>query len=81
MSSVYGAARDTGQAVAADVGWKGEKVSPFILLLIASLNCSSIGIFNLLPLLPMDGGRHAAVVLCRRWCGRGSPGGCPSGVQ
>jgi membrane-associated protease RseP (regulator of RpoE activity) len=69
VSSVYGAARDTGQAVAADVGWK-QKVS-FILLLIASLNIF-VGIFNLLPLLPMDGG-HIAVVLwemIRSWFAR-----------
>jgi membrane-associated protease RseP (regulator of RpoE activity) len=59
VSSVVGAARDTGEAVAADVGWE-YKVS-FILLLIASLNIF-VGVFNLLPLLPMDGG-HIAVVL------------------
>jgi membrane-associated protease RseP (regulator of RpoE activity) len=69
VSSVVGAARDTGQAVAADVGWK-DKVS-FILLLIASLNIF-VGVFNLLPLLPMDGG-HVAVVLwemVRGWFNR-----------
>ncbi len=69
VSSVYGAARDTGQAVAADVGWK-QKVS-FILLLIASLNIF-VGVFNLLPLLPLDGG-HVAVVLwemVRGWFAR-----------
>jgi membrane-associated protease RseP (regulator of RpoE activity) len=59
VSSVVGAARDTGDAVAADAGWQ-QKVS-FILLLIASLNIF-VGVFNLLPLLPMDGG-HIAVVL------------------
>jgi membrane-associated protease RseP (regulator of RpoE activity) len=59
VSSVVGAARDTGDAVAADAGWQA-KVS-FILLLIASLNIF-VGVFNLLPLLPMDGG-HIAVVL------------------
>jgi membrane-associated protease RseP (regulator of RpoE activity) len=59
VSSVVGAARDTGDAVAANEGWQ-TKVS-FVLLLIASLNIF-VGVFNLLPLLPMDGG-HIAVVL------------------
>jgi membrane-associated protease RseP (regulator of RpoE activity) len=62
VSSVVGAARDTGQAVAANVGWE-FKVA-FILLLIASLNIF-VGLLNLLPLLPMDGG-HIAVVLWER---------------
>jgi membrane-associated protease RseP (regulator of RpoE activity) len=62
VSSVVGAARDTGQAVAAKVGWE-YKVA-FILLLIASLNIF-VGILNLLPLLPMDGG-HVAVVIWER---------------
>ncbi len=62
VSSVVGAARETGQAVAANVGWE-YKVS-FVLLLIASLNIF-VGILNLLPLLPMDGG-HVAVVIWER---------------
>jgi membrane-associated protease RseP (regulator of RpoE activity) len=62
VSSVVGAARETGEAVAANVGWE-YKVS-FVLLLIASLNIF-VGIFNLLPLLPMDGG-HVAVVIWER---------------
>ncbi|MGD0243587.1 MAG: site-2 protease family protein [Streptosporangiaceae bacterium] len=62
VSSIVGAARDTGDAVAANVGWQ-YKVS-FILLLIASLNVW-VGILNLLPLLPMDGG-HVAVVVWER---------------
>jgi membrane-associated protease RseP (regulator of RpoE activity) len=62
VSSVVGAARETGQAVAANVGWK-YKVS-FVLLLVASLNIF-VGVFNLLPLLPMDGG-HIAVVFWER---------------
>jgi membrane-associated protease RseP (regulator of RpoE activity) len=62
VSSVVGAARDTGYAVAADVGWQ-QKVA-FIVLLIASLNIF-VGVFNLLPLLPMDGG-HVAVVIWER---------------
>jgi membrane-associated protease RseP (regulator of RpoE activity) len=62
VSSVVGAARETGQAVAANVGWQ-YKVS-FVLLLIASLNIF-VGVLNLLPLLPMDGG-HIAVVIWER---------------
>ena len=62
VTSVVGAARETGQAVAANVGWK-YKVS-FVLLLVASLNIF-VGLLNLLPLLPMDGG-HVAVVIWER---------------
>ena len=62
ITSIYGAARDTGEAVAANVGWQ-YKVS-FVLLLIATLNIF-VGILNMLPLLPMDGG-HFAVVLWER---------------
>jgi membrane-associated protease RseP (regulator of RpoE activity) len=62
VSSVIGAAEDTGQAVAANVGWQ-YKVS-FVLLLIASLNIF-VGVFNMLPLLPLDGG-HVAVVSWER---------------
>ena len=62
VSSIVGAARDTGAAVAANVGWQ-VKVS-FVLLLIASLNIF-VGLFNMLPLLPLDGG-HVAVVVWER---------------
>jgi membrane-associated protease RseP (regulator of RpoE activity) len=62
VTSVVGAAQATGQAVAAKVGWE-YKVT-FILLLIAELNIFW-GVFNLLPLLPMDGG-HIAVVIWER---------------
>jgi membrane-associated protease RseP (regulator of RpoE activity) len=62
VTSVVGAANETGQAVAANVGWE-YKVS-FVLLLIASLNIF-VGVFNMLPLLPMDGG-HVAVVIWER---------------
>jgi membrane-associated protease RseP (regulator of RpoE activity) len=74
---VVGAAEATGAAVAANVGWQ-YKVS-FVLLLIASLNIF-VGVFNLLPLLPLDGG-HAAIVIWERiraWFarlrGRADPG-------
>jgi membrane-associated protease RseP (regulator of RpoE activity) len=62
VSSVVGAAEATGTAVGADIGWQ-YKVS-FILLLIASLNIF-VGAFNLLPLLPLDGG-HIAVIVYER---------------
>ncbi|HEY1625950.1 MAG TPA: site-2 protease family protein [Streptosporangiaceae bacterium] len=62
VSSVVGAAEATGQAVAANVGWQ-YKVE-YVLLLIASLNIF-IGAFNLLPLLPLDGG-HVAMVVWER---------------
>jgi membrane-associated protease RseP (regulator of RpoE activity) len=62
LSSVVGAAQATGDAVAAKVGWE-YKVN-FVLLLIAELNIFW-GIFNLFPLLPLDGG-HIAVVIWER---------------
>jgi membrane-associated protease RseP (regulator of RpoE activity) len=62
VSSVVGAAEATGYAVGAKVGWQ-YKVS-FILLLIASLNIF-VGAFNMLPLLPLDGG-HIALIIYER---------------
>jgi membrane-associated protease RseP (regulator of RpoE activity) len=62
VSSVVGAAEATGEAVAANVGWQ-YKVT-FVLLLIASLNIF-VGAFNMLPLLPLDGG-HIAVIVYER---------------
>jgi membrane-associated protease RseP (regulator of RpoE activity) len=62
VGSVVGAAQATGNEVAAPGGWQA-KVS-WVLLLIASLNIFW-GVFNLLPLLPMDGG-HIAVVIWER---------------
>ena len=69
VSSVVGAAEATGAAVAANVGWQ-YKVS-FMLLLIASLNIF-VGAFNMLPLLPLDGGHVAAIVWerIRAWYAR-----------
>jgi len=62
VTSIYGAAEATGSEVASSAGWQ-YKVS-FVLLLIASLNIF-FGAFNLLPLLPMDGG-HIAVIIYER---------------
>jgi len=62
VTSIYGAAAATGDEVASNQGWQ-YKVS-FVLLLIASLNIF-VGVFNMLPLLPLDGG-HVAVVIWER---------------
>jgi membrane-associated protease RseP (regulator of RpoE activity) len=77
VTSVVGAAEVTGQLVAANLGWQ-YKVS-FVLLLIASLNIF-VGAFNMLPLLPLDGGHVAAIIWerIRAWFahlrGRPDPG-------
>jgi membrane-associated protease RseP (regulator of RpoE activity) len=69
VSSVVGAAEATGTAVASNAGWQ-YKVS-FVLLLIASLNIF-VGAFNMLPLLPLDGGHIAVIVFerIRAWFAR-----------
>jgi len=69
VTSVVGLANDTGQAVAANVGWQ-YKVS-FILLVIASVNIA-VGVANQLPLLPLDGGHEWAVIWerTRAWFAR-----------
>lgn len=58
FTGVVGASRVSGDIASAPVPF-GDKVA-YIVLLIASLNLF-IGIFNLLPLLPLDGG-HIAIV-------------------
>jgi membrane-associated protease RseP (regulator of RpoE activity) len=62
VSSVVGVGDLTGQVVQAALPWQA-KVS-VLLYLIASLNIF-VGAFNLLPLLPLDGG-HLAVVIFER---------------
>ena len=69
VSSVVGVANIAGQAVAAGGGW--QVVVADLLLIIISLNIF-IGAFNLLPLLPLDGG-HLAVIFyeqVRAWFAR-----------
>jgi membrane-associated protease RseP (regulator of RpoE activity) len=60
--TIVGAAEATGTEVASNDGWQ-YKVT-LVLLLIASLNIF-VGAFNLLPLLPLDGG-HIAVIIYER---------------
>jgi membrane-associated protease RseP (regulator of RpoE activity) len=62
VTSVVGAAQATGAELGSSQGWQ-YKVS-FVLLLIASLNIF-VGAFNMLPLLPLDGG-HVAVIIYER---------------
>ena len=69
VTSVVGAGNVTGQVLEARIGWQ-PKVG-LVLLIIASLNIF-VGAFNLLPLLPLDGG-HLAVVIyerARAWLAR-----------
>jgi membrane-associated protease RseP (regulator of RpoE activity) len=62
VSSVVGVGDVTGTVVEAAIPWQ-SKVT-LVLYLIASLNIF-VGLFNLLPLLPLDGG-HLAVVIYER---------------
>ena len=62
VSSVVGVGVVTGDVVQAALPWQA-KVS-VLLYLVASLNIF-VGAFNLLPLLPLDGG-HLAVVIFER---------------
>ena len=62
VTSVVGAGDVTGQVLEARIGWQPK--AALVLLIIASLNIF-VGAFNLLPLLPLDGG-HLAVVIYER---------------
>jgi membrane-associated protease RseP (regulator of RpoE activity) len=62
VSSIVGAADDAGQVVEAGGGW--QYTVSGLLLIVVSLNIF-VGAFNLLPLLPLDGG-HLAVVIYER---------------
>ncbi len=62
VSSVVGVGDVTGDVVAAAIPWQAKVT--LVLLLVASLNIF-VGFFNLLPLLPLDGG-HLAVVIFER---------------
>ncbi len=60
LVGIVGVARVSGQAVGSDRLTLGERIATFVLI-IASLNIF-VGIFNLLPILPLDGG-HMAVTI------------------
>jgi membrane-associated protease RseP (regulator of RpoE activity) len=69
VTSVVGAAEVTGATLGTNLGWQ-YKVT-IVLLIIASLNIF-VGVFNMLPLLPMDGGHVAAIIYerIRAWLAR-----------
>lgn len=60
LVGIVGVARATGETASSSNLTMGEKIATF-LLIIASLNIF-VGIFNLIPILPLDGG-HIAVAL------------------
>jgi membrane-associated protease RseP (regulator of RpoE activity) len=60
LVGVVGVARVSGQAAASGVLSPSERIGTFILI-VASLNIF-VGLFNLLPILPLDGG-HMAVAI------------------
>jgi membrane-associated protease RseP (regulator of RpoE activity) len=63
VTSIVGVGEITGQVVSASgVGWQAK--ASLVLLIIISVNVW-IGLLNLVPLLPLDGG-HVAVVLYER---------------
>jgi membrane-associated protease RseP (regulator of RpoE activity) len=62
VTSVVGVGQLTGDVVQASLPWQAKVT--LVLYLIASLNIL-FGVFNLLPLLPLDGG-HLAVVIFER---------------
>ncbi len=69
VTSIVGAGEVTGQAFALKVSWQLKMT--VVLDIIVSLNIF-VGLFNLLPLLPLDGG-HLAVVIyerARAWLAR-----------
>jgi membrane-associated protease RseP (regulator of RpoE activity) len=75
--SIVGGAEASGQVFSSSDTWR-DKITSF-LLLIASLNLF-VGLLNLVPLLPLDGGHLAVVCYERikamvfRLCGRPEPG-------
>lgn len=60
LVGIVGVARATGEATSSGSLTPGEKLATFILI-VASLNIF-VGIFNLIPILPLDGG-HMAVAI------------------
>jgi membrane-associated protease RseP (regulator of RpoE activity) len=62
VTSVIGVGQITGQVVSAKIGWQSK--AALVLLIIVSVNIF-VGLLNLLPLLPLDGG-HVAVVIYER---------------
>jgi len=82
LVGVVGVARVSGEAVGSDKLTPMERLATFVLI-VASLNIF-VGIFNLLPILPLDGG-HMAVAIADEICAfiarlRGRPRPAPIDV-
>ncbi len=75
LVGVVGVARVSGEAASSASGSLAEKIG-FFLLIIASLNVF-VGIFNLIPLLPLDGGHMAVALLDGYRNGRAKRKGLP----
>ena len=79
LVGIVGIAQVTGQAASSDGLSTSERIQTF-LLIIASLNFF-VGVFNLLPILPLDGGHMAVAIadevraLIARIRGRARPAG------
>ena len=79
LVGIVGVAQVTGQAASSDGLSSSERIQTF-LLIIASLNFF-VGVFNLLPILPLDGGHMAVAIadevraLIARIRGRARPEG------
>ena len=79
LVGIVGVAQVTGQAASSDGLSTSERIQTF-LLIIASLNFF-VGVFNLLPILPLDGGHMAVAIadevraLIARIRGRARPAG------
>lgn len=70
LSSVVGVGEVTGQVVSASgVSWQSK--ASIVILIVVSVNIF-VGIFNLLPLLPLDGGKLIIVIFesIRSWLAR-----------
>lgn len=70
LVGIVGVARTTGEATASERLEVNDKIG-FFLVMVAGLNIF-VGVFNLLPILPLDGGHMAVAIVdgLKRWWAR-----------